>query len=246
MITLDDILRDLTYGEFANLNIGRFLPDEDESEPDPASYAQLCSWVNLGLKNIYSTFFLASDELIIQQYDAITQYVLSYDYAFSNTGSIQDPKYLIDTVANPWKDNLLKIEAVYDEEGTQLPLNDGTAVDSNNEANSLYTPNYRTLQIPYPVATNATSVEYRAGHEKIVYTSGMDPTGIEIAIPHPLHEALLWYIASRGFASINGDQGQEGNDYYRKFQARVTEVTDQGLYVQDEKSNSRFSTNGWV
>lgn len=240
MITLDDILRDLTYGEFANLNLGQFLPEEHESEPDPASYAQLSSWINLGLKAIYSEFLLASDALIVQQYEAITQYVLSYDYAFSNTASVQDPKYIIDTVENPWADNLLKIEAVYDEEGTQLPLNDDT------EETSLYTPTYRTLQIPYPVATNATSVEYRAGHPKIVYVANMDPTAIDVAIPHSLHEALLWYVASRGFASMNNDQGQEGNDYYRKFQARVTDVKNQGLYIQDERHNSRFEGNGWV
>jgi hypothetical protein len=115
MITLDDVLRDLTYGEFSQLNLGNFLPDEHENEPDPKAYAQLCSWINLGLKAIYSEFWLATEEIEIQLYEAIGTYVISTDY--SVTQGTQPTLYLIDSVSVPFTDNCLKIESVYDEEG---------------------------------------------------------------------------------------------------------------------------------
>lgn len=240
MITLDDLLRDLSYGELAQLNIGNFIPEEHESEPDPRSYAQLSSWINLGLKAIYSEFWLASAEIYIQQYEQIETYVLSYDYAVSNTAGSQAIKYIIDTTENPFQDNVLKIEAAFDEDGVELPMNDIT------EELSIHTPTYRSIQIPYPNNENMTAIQYRATHAKINFSSGMDPTAIEIAIPHPLHEALLWYVASRAFGSLGGDQGVEGNDYYQKYTNRVATVRQQGLYIQTEASNWRFDQNGWA
>ena len=206
MITLDDLLRDLTYGEFAQLNLGNFLPEEHENEPDPKSYAQLSSWFNLGLKLIYSEFLLASEEIYVRQYpDDIDTYVLSYDYAVSNTASTQPIKYIIDTAEDPFNDNLLLIESVFEESGDQLFLND------SSEDFSLFTPTYRSLQIPVPNTFDTIAVQYRAGHPKIDYTPTMAPADIEVAIPHSLHEALLWYVASRAYAAFNTDQGQEGN-----------------------------------
>jgi hypothetical protein len=243
MITLDDVLRDLTYGEFSQLNLGNFLPDEHENEPDPKAYAQLCSWINLGLKAIYSEFWLATEEIEIQLYEAIGTYVISTDY--SVTQGTQPTLYLIDSVSVPFTDNCLKIESVYDEEGNELPLNDDNYYDEEGNPFSLYTPTYRELQVPWPNSYNTLAVQFRASHPKITYTSGMDPAAIEVKIPHQLHEALLWYIASRGFGSLGGDQGAEGNDYYRKYQARVAEVKEQGLYIQTEPSNARFEDNGW-
>lgn len=245
MITLDDVLRDLTYGEFSQLNLGNFLPEEHENEPDPKAYAQLCSWINLGLKAIYSEFWLASEEIEIQLYDSIGTYILSDDYAVTNTASTQPTKYIVDSISSPFTDNILKIENVYDEEGNELPLNDPNFVDEAGNPFSLYTPTYRELQVPWPNSYNTLAVQYRATHPKIKYTYGMDPTAIEVKIPHALHEALLWYVASRGFGALGGDQGAEGNDYYQKFQNRVTEVKNQGLYIQTEPSNDRFADNGW-
>jgi len=245
MITLHDILTDLTYGEFAHLNLGRFRPEEQESEPDPKSYAQLSSWVNLGLKAIYSKFWLAKEELTLTLDSTIDTYVLSFDYAASNGASSQPVKYITDTGADPFPDNVLKIEEVWDDDATvtslmQLFLND------TSEDLSLFTPSYRSLKIILPTEYTTLTVKYRAAHEKIVYAADMDPADIEIVIPHPLHEALLWYIASRGFASLGGDQGAEGNDYYRKYEARVQSVKDWGFEISNETQNWRFRDNGWA
>ena len=242
MITLDTILRNLTYGEISQLSLGNFLPDEHESEPDPKSYAQLSSHINSGLHAIYSEFLLASEELYITLDDSISVYILSSQYAVSNTGSGEPIKYITDTVENPFTDNLLKIEEIYDTSGNVLPLND----ENSDPDFGIFTPTFRSIQVPQPNDFEQLAVQYRATHTPIKYIAGMDPTTVEIVLPLHLEEALQFYIASRLYASLNNDQGSEGHDYYSKYQAKVADVRRLGLYIQAEATNWRFTDNGWV
>lgn len=240
MITLYDLLTDMTYGEFAQLDMGNFIQAEHESEPDPKSYRQLTSHINVALHGLYSEFFLAAEEIYIQQYEQIVSYILSSEYAVSNTESTQPIKWIDDSAENPFKDNILKIEEVYDELGNRLPLND------LNNPDSLFTPTFRTLQIPAPANTNITAVQYRATHPRISLTSSTDTRLIEIVIPPQLQEPLMFHIASRVFSSLRNEDGAEGNDYYRKYQARLSDIRHQGLYVQPEATNRKFSDGGFI
>lgn len=239
-MTLLELLKDLTYGELSQLKIGNLLPGEDQSEPDPTRYEQIMSHINMGLKEIYKRFFLLSREVYIQQYEQISVYTLSSKYAQTNTASLEPIKYIMDTVDAPFLDDTLKIEEVYDEDGNRLPLNDIT------EVTSIYTPSYRSIQIPEPNNENTLSVQYRACHPRVIYTPDMDPADIEIVLPNSLHEALLYYVASRGFSALGGDQGQEGGDYYKKFENSCRMVDELGLEIQAEPGIWRFDDAGWV
>lgn len=239
MILLN-LLKDLTYGELSSLKMGEFIPGEHESEPDPSRYEQLMSHINLGLTEIYKRFFLLSQEIYIELHEEISTYKLHSDFAASNTVSVEDPKYIIDTAANPFQDNILKIEEVYDEAGVKMFLNDTT------EDLSIYTPSFRTIQVPYPEDDIEYSVQYRATHPRVVYTSAMDPSDIEIELPNSLHEALLYYVASRAFRAMGGESVITGNEYFQLFENSCATVEDKGLEVQAEPGDWRFDNNGWV
>lgn len=243
MITLQDLLEDLTYGEFSQLNIGNFIPGEHENEPDPSAYAQLCSWINRALRAIYSEFWLASEEIEIQLHEEIGTYVISTDYTV--TQGTQPTLYIIDSVSAPYLGTLLKIESVYDEEGNELPLNDDDNVDEAGDPFSLYTPTYRELQVPWPNDYNTLAVQFRATHPPVKYSSGMDPTAIELKIPQALYEAVMFYVASKGFSSLGGDALGDAAQYFQMYENEVTRVRKNGLYIQTEPSNSRFENNGW-
>jgi len=249
IITLEDFLKDLTYGEFSQLNLGNFLPEEFESEPDPKSYAQLSSHINLALKSLYSKFLLARGELTLQLYAAIETYTLSFDFAVSNVGGAEPVKYIVDTAEIPFLDDVLRIEEVFGTVDTvansKLYLND---VNQSREGyESLFTPTYRSLKVVWPNTYDTLKVTYRAAHEKITYAIGMDPSAIELVIPDSLHEAALYHVAARVFSSLNTDgQGVEGNDYWAKYLAKVQEAKDEGMYIIPEPSNQRFVDNGWV
>ena len=236
-MTLLDILKDLTYGELAGLAIGNLLPGEFDNEPDPHEYEQIVSHINLGLKEIYKRFFLRSREIEIQEYEQFTSYKLHSDFAQSNVASLEPIKYIIDTVDDPFQDDILKIEEVYDEEGTKLSMNDIT------DEYSVFTPAYNIVQIPYPNNANTFSVQYRACHPKVPVTLTTDPDTVEIELPNSLHIALLQYVGYRANLRTNPERSA---DYWQQFEKTCAHVERLGLEVQGEPGDWRFDEHGWV
>ena len=147
-------------------------------------------------------------------------------------------KYIMDTSENPFPDNLLKIEEVYNEVGEKLFLNDP------DEDLSIYTPAFNQIQVPWPNDFNTVAVMYRADHPTVPYTSGMDPRTVYLELPRQLREALLFYVAARVFAGITTEK-PEANDYYQKYLAEVQKVHRLGLYITTDQDNNRFTDNGY-
>jgi len=239
-MNLLDVFTALTYGELKQLKLSNFVPGDAESAPDPTSYAAIMSDINLGLTELHKRLFLRSEELYVQQYENIETYVLAWKYAASNAASTELYKYILDTVENPFQDNVLKIEECYNEIGEKIVLNDPT------DDESIFTPTYRSIQVPNPVSANIVAVQYRANHPKLVYELGMDPEEVEVAIPDSLLEALLYYVAMRNFSSLNSDDNHEGNNYRKKFEDSIAQFKLTGLGIQPEVENSNFDGRGWI
>lgn len=234
---LIDILKDLTYGELAGSHMGNLIPGEFGNEPDPHEYEMIVSYINMGLREIYKRFFLRSREIDVQQYEQFTTYKLHSDFAQSNVASAEPIKYIIDTVDDPFEDDILKVEEVYDEEGTKLALNDVS------DENSVYTPAYNLVQIPYPNNANIFSVQYRACHPKIPVTLSTDPATVEVELPNSLHAALLQYVGYRANLRVNPERSA---DYWQQFEKSCLHVDRLGLEVQGEPGDWRFDDHGWV
>lgn len=235
MITLYDILTDLTYGEFQHLKIGNLLTTEHESEPDTRAYAQFTSNLNKALTAIHTAFPLRFQEVDVQLNEEITDYYLTYAYASSNTESTKPVRYIMDTEMEPFEDNVLKIEEVYTEIGELCYLNDV------EQELSVFSPQGNKIQVPWPNDWNIISVQYRAGHPKIVYEYGMDPREIELEINEQFIEPLLFYVASRMQTGL-----PDGVSFWSKYQNRVKTLKDEGVYPQAEQSNKRFENKGFV
>lgn len=236
---LKQILQDLTYGELAGLKFGNLLVEEAENEPDPHQYERIISYINLGLTEIYKRFFLRSREIYIQEQDEVATYKLHSDYAASNTASaipIED-RYIIDTADDPFLDDILKIEEVYDEEGNKMSLNDITDDDS------AYTPAYNMVQIPYPDAENTFAVQYRAAHPRLDTSLSTDPDTVEVELPNSLYAALLQYVGYRAYLRTNAEKSA---DFWQQFEKTVQHVDRLGLEVQGEPGDWRFDEHGWV
>ena len=239
-MNLQDVFTALTYGELKSLSLGNFSTDDYESKPDPLNYAQIMSHITLGLTELHKRFWLRTEELYIQQYAHIQIYNLTWPYAATNTASTETYKYILDTVNNPFTDNVLKVEECYNEIGELLVLNNST------DDESLFTPTFRSIQVPNPVSANVLAVQYRADHPKLEYVKGMNPADIDIALPRGLLEALLYYVAMRNFSGLNTDDNHEGNNYLKKFDASCAQYKLEGLNIQPEMENSNFDARGWV
>lgn len=239
MITLAEIFESLSHGEFSQLQLGSFNPNEFHSEPDPRQYAQINTYLNAGLRAIYSKFWLSTGEVIIDLSAERDIYRISSRHAMSNTASTY-PKWIADTAENPYTDNLLNIEEIYDEGGNRMPLND------ENSSYSYNTPTYNSIQVPYPCNETSIAVQYRAAHPRVVLAQGDDPEDVEVDIPPQLFEALVYFMASKYFGgSAMGGDGQEAS-FYQKYLNQCDIVEQRGLFIQPSRNRNWFDENGWV
>lgn len=139
--------------------------------------------------------------------------------------------------------DLIKVERVYGEDGFELPLN------VRDNADSVRTPNFKTLVLPATFTGNTVKVIYRANHRPLTEELWSDPESAEIEIPGSHLEALLWYIASRvmnpvGFSGGNGFH--EGNNYAAKYEAACALLEQMSVSEGESGGNNWFARGGWV
>jgi len=245
---LSDLFDQLTYGELSSINYGG-VDDEGITFED---FKRVVPHINLGLTELYKRFPLLLQEVIVRQYDQIQTYVLHSRFAVTNTESTETIKYIHDSVYQPFNDNILQIDRIFNEIGEELFNNESdpyiiysSQSQTSNRYWSVSTPAFNTIQVPYPEKNNSMSVIYKAGHDKIPI-SGIDPTQVEVKIPPNLEEALLFYIAARAYTSMGGDNIKIGMAYTQKFEQSIMKVKELGLYNQDVAVNQRLEVNGWV
>lgn len=258
---LSDLFDQLTYGELSNFEYS----GADEQGITYENHHRIIPHINLGLTELHKRFLLRTEEVIIHCEDHIQTYHLTSEYAQTNKKSSQPYKYIHDTVFQPFKNNVLQIEKVFNENGKELYLNTKGPVshigsnntnmflpgesplfgmDSGGAFWGVHTPTYNTIQMPYPMEVNSLLVEYRADHPKIPIDN-VYPEEVEIYIPSWLLEALLQYIAARAYTSLGGESAQEGNNFMVKFEASIKKAEQLGLSNEEIPINQRLEVNGW-
>ena len=233
-------MKSLTYGELSTHPVSGFVFGDPESEVDPLKWAQVISHINLGLIDIYGQFHLGTKEIYVQMHEELEIYKIHSDFAVSNTASLEDPKYIIDTPEQPFLDDILKIEEIYDENGNLQPLNDF------NDEDSFYTTEPTTIQVPYSNDTNSFAIQYRMGHYTIPDDLTINPADIELLHPTHFNEPLQLFVGARMFHSLGGDNVAQGDRMYNMYINKIRDIERLGLYVMPESSNAWFTRGGWV
>lgn len=264
---LSKLFKQLATGELSQVAISENGSIQEDS------YDAIITHLNIGLTKLYTRFPLLEKEVVIQQFEHITQYRLSSKYAVSNEDSTEVYKYIIDSTDNPFMDDVLRVEQVFDEEGNYIKLN-----DEYTDGRVFFTPAYDLLQIPMPEENNAVFVTYRADHPEVVLEDqevtttipgywdsndgeefwvdpvttveivAADPSTVEISIPPYLEEALLSFIASRVHSTRSSDGAQsESSKYYGKYNAICNDIEVKNMTNNSPTStNIRPEINGWV
>lgn len=231
---LSDIFEQLTYGELSQLSIGGM----NDGEITPERYTPIIAHINLGLTELYKRFPLRIKDVQIQQYEAITSYILEEDFTVSTgTATI---KYILDS-NDPFTNNLLRIEQVYDDiKEEYYPLN------NVSDSKSLHVTAFNTIRVPTPVSTNTMTVSYRYNHPRIE-VAGLDPFTYDVDLPQSLLEPLLYYVASRAYSGVPALDGQnQGLEYLQKFEASIAKITELSLVTNNSRSNQKIWINGWA
>ena len=247
---LSEILEQLTIGEVSQLNMG----GAKTGGVLPQDYPKVIPHINLALTEIYKRFPLKTNDVVVQQYDEIQLYYLRSKYAQTNIASVEPIKYIEDTAYHPFEDDVLRIEKIIDEAGQELYLNqeddewEENALRPNAQTTfSVYTPEFDTVQIPYPDSSNQFIVHYRAAHSKLSTAIDQDPSTIEVHVPLALLEGLLLYVGGR----VNLNRGTElslaeGQTFMTKFEHSIKTVENLNLRPTVDTTNRKLDRNGWV
>jgi len=234
---LSEVFDYLSQGELAHLDLG----GNTSGDIDTDNYTKVITNLNLALAELHKRFPVKVRELVLRQQDHIAEYNLNAKHAVTNpygTDDSQYPKYIDDSAYSPFTDDILIIEAVFNELGEEVPLND------ENKIWSVFTTSPTTLAIPYPDSNNALFIQYRAAPVKIP-TTVVDPSTVEIDLPVQYAEALLNYVAHRIFSSMNMNS-PEATNYYSKFEASCKMLENTGMTQRSNPTNMRLENNGWL
>jgi len=233
---LSDLFMYLAYGELSQMAIGT----NNRGGIDESDYPTLISHINLGLTNLHSRLPLKQSQVIITQQSDRVLYPLTSIYAITSP-SVGNDRFILDSAAEPFVDNVLKIEEIYTESNVSLPLNDSA------KDNSLFTPSFNTLQVPTPESNKLLAVLYRANHTQLPAKRGVDISAIELDIPAVLIEPLLTFVVGRVAAAGNNQTSiQEAAAYQQKYEVQIQQIIQSGALSVDRPSNLRMRSNGWV
>lgn len=222
---------DLADSHFANSKEGKIVQRHIPAMITHTRYA---------LDTLYTRFPLHEKEVAIRMIAGMSHYKLHSDYAEFNTGSEAYPKYIVDSPFEPFKDDILRIERVYDEVGNELPFNDDAICCA------VKTVAYDTIQVINAVESNVLFAIYRASHEYI--PSDANPDEVHLAVPQSHMEALSYYVASRAYGSMSSPVAtNKGAEYLQKFENACDLIEKYNLSNNSESNtNTKPYYGGWI
>lgn len=246
---LKEIFDQLSYGELSNLRLG----GTNDGEITVASYPKVVAHINLGLGALYKRFPLKEGSVKLLLQPDQTLYTISSEFSTSNRRSRAAVKYIQDTLAVPFQDDILKIEEIFTDSGEELSLNNSLDPDS------IITPTNTSIRVPPkmvngsldagdPLHTSGLEIFYRANHPQIVVAQGMfDPARVEIELPITHLEALLLFIASRVNNPIGmTNEFHAGNNYAAKYEAACQRLEFDNFKVDQGSQDNRLRRKGFV
>lgn len=233
-MVLSKFLQYLTNGELSQLSVGNVITNENIIH-------KMISGINLGMTELYKRFPIKLNKLELHLQSAINEYWIHSTKAYSNYDPLDpslDPlDFYVHDLWEPFIDNIIRIELIYDEQNEPLVMNQPGNLDSIN------TIHHNKLWVPKPEDGVILNIEYRASAPFISLDE--DPDTIEVDIPPAFTEALINYVAYRTFAAINMNSAEAVN-YYSKFEAACALINNLGLWHKDIITNERLENAGWV
>lgn len=234
-MTLQECLDRLARGKISNLSICEKGKIKEQALP------RVIDALNEALLRLYTVLPLKQNSLIIKLYEGRTEYPLTSAHSITLLeGNRYDPYkyYVMDTLENPFLDDIINIEEVFDDLNRHRPLNDPTC------SLSVYTPQHNFISTPISPTGRLLNIIYRAKHTVI---TPMDLL-CEIDIPDNLQGALLSYVAYMLHSTLNTELAvQNSQKYLAEYQSIVNEVIQNGTITPDKLVNGiKFFKRGFV
>jgi hypothetical protein len=201
-MNVDDFFKKLSFGELSGLHVG----GEGAGFIRPDSQNRMVSHINSVLSVLSSRFSHNLDYVIVELMTGVNTYVLDPKHMVSDTSVLNvSNRYIIDTVQEPFPNNVIKILNISEmDDPATVDIDETRPVVLNKTP---YTAGVRMLsdksfRVADPVAGQRLMIEYRASIPQLsVPVNKLQ----EIKIIPTMIEALEAGVAARVFRGMNGD-----------------------------------------
>lgn len=231
---LKDFLQDIALGDLQGSTMVEMGGYQITQKHIPVVIQAL----NQALDYLYSIFPIKDSQVTIQLREGINRYYLDSHYSVS--GHHPQP-YIMDTEFEPFQDDVLAVQEVFDDKGQRIPLND------DYSPYGVTTPEYNCIQTSDGTHySKYLTVMYRAKHPRIPLNEPLD-SKLTIQLPTSYNGALQAYVASLVYQSMGGNEAQVGNFYYGKFRTLIEDLKAQGVgYKSTTGVNIKPILGGWL
>jgi hypothetical protein len=235
-MNLQDFCKKLANGRLSNTSM---VEDSAGLIIKVAHRTKVIDAINEGLIRLYTRFILSEKDVVISLRDHITSYRLNslYSESLYPQDGVEIP-YILDLPGEVFSNDVIKVLAVYNHDGCELPLNNSTNVKS------VFTPRFDVVQVPEPKTGELMNVVYQAKHILLTVADPLE----EITLPDTLYGALEAYVAHLLFADINSDDAKIRSDkQLAKYEQICGDVilTDT-ISLTNIQSNIKFQNRGWI
>lgn len=225
---IEDVIKQLTYGELYHVGV-KDLTKEDNKQ-------RIVAAINLGLTDLHKRFWLREGNLNIQITPEVSDYIITNENCLSYIGyATSNSRYVLDSISEPYQNDLLKIERIFSPEGEYQPLNDDQA------EYSFFTPRYNLIRVPPEYLESMILVEYRAKHPEV----SLECNSV-IDISESLLQALLLFVGFRISASMTPDAAGESNSMLALYEQECLKITNYSYQVVPDRTNCKLDNRGWV
>lgn len=229
------VLSDLAFGKLSNQS----MAEAGDGTINVRYHPKLINCMNEALIRLYTRFIIKEKDLTLELVESITNYHLLKRFAESNQPQPDvEFAYIKDLDCEAFQEDVLKVLAVYGNDGRRVPLNDPES------CTSVFTPQENILQA-FPQESGVfLGVQYQAKHPELT-VGDLDQ---EVDIPPSLYPAFLSYIAYMVFSDM-GSQDAIGRaqEHMAVYESICSEAeTRDILSTSLSNTNVRFSRRGWV
>lgn len=232
---LKKLIQDLALGELQ----GTPLVETSSFQIQEKFLPTLIQVINRSLEHFYSVFPLQQGQVLIKLMNGVSHYYLDDAHAMTNPDSTAI-KYIMDTDAYPFPNDVLQITGVSTLEGCQL------AIDDAYSAYGVLLPQPDCIHVPNDLDTTMLSVVYQAAHPEIPLTEGAD-SNFDVYLPKAMQSAFMAYVACLYLQNMGGNKHNDSNAFFAKYQTQMELLKQQGFGVVSQSgTNIKPYLREWI
>lgn len=159
-----------------------------------AHRSRIIGMINVSLDALHTRFKIFTRDMILRTDGIRTLYALREEHADTNEST--EPKWIEDNIQNPFREDIIKILKVFDEDENELSIN------NIEDDKSIYFPSFELVQVPEKIENQRYFIMYQAKHGLL---NPSDPMQL-VYLPTSLFSALEAYVSYMIFSSMNGQE----------------------------------------